>query len=122
MERASCKVVEFQWEKLLRETLLHGRSKLLGGRVPVREAPIRSCAPWEEQAARASYKVAESQWKRFLREALLHGRSKLLGGRVPVGEALKRGFAPWEEQAERWRSPNGRGSCAKRCSMEGARC
>ncbi|KAL2486137.1 hypothetical protein Adt_30893 [Abeliophyllum distichum] len=105
---ARYKVAEFQWEWLLREALLHGRSKLRGGRVPMGEALAQSVVPWEEQAARwpspsgrgscakrysmerASYKVVESPWERLLHEALLHGSSKLQGGQVPMGEALAR--------------------------------
>ncbi|KAL2466110.1 hypothetical protein Adt_41961 [Abeliophyllum distichum] len=105
-EGASCKVVESQWERHLREALLHGRSKLQCSRVPVGEVLAQSVAPWEEQAARwlspsgrgtcakrcsmggASCNVAESHYERHLHEALLHGRSKLQGGRVTVGKAL----------------------------------
>ncbi|KAL2481039.1 hypothetical protein Adt_34005 [Abeliophyllum distichum] len=58
MGGASCKVAESQWERPLSEAVLHGRSKLQGGRVLVlvlvEEALERSCAPWEEQAASAT--------------------------------------------------------------------
>ncbi|KAL2533738.1 hypothetical protein Adt_07089 [Abeliophyllum distichum] len=102
---ASCKVAKSQWRRLLSEAVLHGKSKLQGGRVPVEEALERSCASWEEQAARSpsgggpwtklcymgggSCKVAESQWERPVGEAVFHGRSKLQGGRVLVREALE---------------------------------
>ncbi|KAL2517869.1 hypothetical protein Adt_14116 [Abeliophyllum distichum] len=84
MGGASCKVVESQWERLLHEALLHGRSKLQGGRVPVGEAIARSIAPCEEEAARwPSPSRRDSCAKRCSM-----GGDKLQSGRVPVGEAL----------------------------------
>ncbi|KAL2475047.1 hypothetical protein Adt_35783 [Abeliophyllum distichum] len=52
MGGASCKVAESQWERLLHEALVHGRGKLLGGRVPVGKALVQSVAPCEKQSAR----------------------------------------------------------------------
>ncbi|KAL2517343.1 hypothetical protein Adt_13590 [Abeliophyllum distichum] len=118
MGGASCKVAKSQWERLLREALLHWRSKLQSGRVLVgRGSCAKRCS-----MGRASCKVAESRWERLLREVLLHRRSKLQDGRVPVGEALTLSIDPLEEQAAKWQSPSGRGCCAKRCSMGGASC
>ncbi|KAL2480843.1 hypothetical protein Adt_33809 [Abeliophyllum distichum] len=38
MGGGSCKVAKSQWERPLSETVLNGRSKMQGGRVPVGEA------------------------------------------------------------------------------------
>ncbi|KAL2466095.1 hypothetical protein Adt_41946 [Abeliophyllum distichum] len=50
MGGASCKVAESQWKRHLRDALLHGRSKLQGGRVLVEEVLARSYVPWAVRA------------------------------------------------------------------------